>query len=164
MRIQDTSRRTFLKGAGAAVAMPWLVPASALGRDGTVAPSNRITVAGIGLGERGQGVLRSWVLPEKEVQFVAKADLTEDYTAVKPVHAKLGPAFKADAKAIVAELSKMDPKDVAAALAKGSVKVKANGNDIELTSEYIELEKRLMLNGKAVDTLQISNILIIIEQ
>ncbi|MBQ7701591.1 MAG: class I tRNA ligase family protein, partial [Candidatus Methanomethylophilaceae archaeon] len=100
----------------------------------------------------------------KEVQFVAKADLTEDYTAVKPVHAKLGPAFKADAKAIVAELSKMDPKDVASALAKGSVKVNADGNDIELTSEYIELEKRLMLNGKAVDTLQIGNILIIIEQ
>jgi valyl-tRNA synthetase len=99
-----------------------------------------------------------------EVQFVEKADLTEDYTAVKPVHAKLGPAFKADAKAIVAELAKMDPKSVADELSKGSLKVSVNGNDIDLAAEYVELEKRLMLNGKAVDTLQVGNILIIIEQ
>ena len=66
------TRRSFLGGA---VAFPWFVPASALGRDGAVAPSNRITVAGIGLGGRGQGVLRSWVLPEKEVQFVAICDV-----------------------------------------------------------------------------------------
>ena len=69
------SRRSFIARAGAAAAMPWLVPASALGRDGAVAPSNRIVVAGIGLGGRGQGVMRSWVLPEKDVQFVAICDV-----------------------------------------------------------------------------------------
>ena len=69
------SRRSFLGGAGGALALPWLVPASALGRDGTVAPSNRITVAGIGLGGRGCGVMRGWVLPEKDVQFVAICDV-----------------------------------------------------------------------------------------
>ena len=69
------SRRSFLGGAGGAIALPWLVPASALGLDGAVAPSNRITVAGIGLGGRGQGALRSWVLPEKDVQFVAICDV-----------------------------------------------------------------------------------------
>ena len=98
------------------------------------------------------------------IEILEKADLTEDYTAVKPVHAKLGPAFKADAKAIVAEIAKMDPKAVAAELAKnGKTKVIVNGNDIELNSEYLVLEKRLMLNGKAVDTLQIDNVLVAIE-
>ena len=38
-----------------------------------------------------------------------------------------------------------------------------NGNEIELSSEYLALEKRLMLNGKAVDTLQIDNVLVAIE-
>ena len=38
-----------------------------------------------------------------------------------------------------------------------------NGNAIELSSEYLALEKRLMLNGKAVDTLQIDNVLVAIE-
>ena len=98
------------------------------------------------------------------IEILEKANLTEDYTAVKPVHAKLGPAFKADAKAIVAEISKMDPKAVAEALAKdGKVIVSVNGNDIELASEYLALEKRLMLDGKAVDTLQIDNVLVAIE-
>ena len=73
--MQKTSRRSFLKRAGGAMALPWLVPASALGLDGKVAPSNRIVVAGIGLGRRGGGVFRSWVLPEKDVQFVAICDV-----------------------------------------------------------------------------------------
>ena len=47
--MQKCSRRSFLKRAGGAVALPMLVPASALGLDGKVAPSNRIVVAGIGL-------------------------------------------------------------------------------------------------------------------
>ena len=98
------------------------------------------------------------------LEILEKANLTEDYTAVKPVHAKLGPTFKADAKAIVAEIAKMDPKSVAEALAKdGKVKVSVNGNDFELASEYLALEKRLMLDGKAVDTLQIDNVLVAIE-
>jgi hypothetical protein len=69
------SRRSFLGGVGSTIALPYLVPASALGRDGSVAPSNRITVAGIGLGRRGSQVMRGWVLPEKDVQFVAICDV-----------------------------------------------------------------------------------------
>ena len=99
----------------------------------------------------------------KRLEFVREADLKEEYTAVKPVHSKLGPKFKADAKAIVAELSKMDPKEVASALEKGPVSVKAGGSEYELTSEFIELEKRLMLGGKAVDTIQVGGILVVIE-
>lgn len=100
----------------------------------------------------------------KELQFVEKADLTEEYTAVKPVHAKLGPAFKADAKAIVAEVAKMDPADAAKRLADGPMKIDIDGRAIELPAEYLDFEKRLMLNGKAVDTLQIGDILVVIEQ
>ncbi len=74
----ETSRRDFLKHAGGAVALPWLVPAAALGRDGAIAPSNRIVMAGIGLGGRGTGDLRSWVLPDKEVQFVAICDVRKE--------------------------------------------------------------------------------------
>jgi len=51
-----TSRRKFIKAAGmasAAVALPTFIPASALGRDGAVPPSERIRVGGIGLGNQG---------------------------------------------------------------------------------------------------------------
>ena len=70
------TRRGFIGravAAGGAVAMPWFIPARALGRDGAVAPSERIVLGGIGLGPRGQYDL-SVMLPEKDVQFVAVCD------------------------------------------------------------------------------------------
>ena len=76
--MSSVNRRTFLKrslSAGGAVAAPVIIPASALGRDGTVAPSERIVMGAIGIGGRGSGVLQSWVLPEKDVQFVAICDI-----------------------------------------------------------------------------------------
>ena len=52
------NRREFVKkiaGAGLAVGFPTIIPASALGKDGAVAPSERITFATIGLGTQGTG-------------------------------------------------------------------------------------------------------------
>src|SRR3974377_1219625 len=72
-----SSRRDFLKRrlvAGTGLAMPLRVPGRVLGLDGAVAPSERIVFAGIGLGPRGQYDL-SVMLPEKDVQFVAIADV-----------------------------------------------------------------------------------------
>ncbi len=71
-------RREFLgsvaAGASASFLMPTIVPASALGRGGAVAPSERIVLGGVGLGPRGEFDLK-WMLPNKDVQFVAICDL-----------------------------------------------------------------------------------------
>lgn len=71
------TRRKFLKGtlaaAGGILAMPEIIPSSALGRDGAVPPSERIVMAGIGIGNRGTFDLQ-WMLPEPDVQFVAICD------------------------------------------------------------------------------------------
>lgn len=69
-------RRQFLGASSAALFMPTIVPASALGRGGATAPSERIVLGGIGLGPRGEFVLK-WMLPEKDVQFVAICDLRQ---------------------------------------------------------------------------------------
>jgi hypothetical protein len=75
------SRRTFVKRAGAlagaVVAAPYFIPARALGRDGAVAPSERIVLGAIGIGNRGSYVL-SCFLPEPGVQFVAICDVKEE--------------------------------------------------------------------------------------
>lgn len=77
--LKDAStRRHFLARtfqAGGAVALPYLIPASALGRDGAIAPSERIVLGGIGLGPRGKFDLSVAMLPEKDVQFVAICDV-----------------------------------------------------------------------------------------
>ena len=76
-RPEGLSRRDFLKTtakAGALLALPTIIPASALGRDGTVAPSERIVLGAIGIGRRGQYDLSN-AIGEPDVQFVAIADI-----------------------------------------------------------------------------------------
>jgi predicted dehydrogenase len=71
------NRRTFLRTAarlGALVALPQIVPGSVLGKDGAVAPSERITLGGIGIGGRGSYVLGCF-LQEPDVHFLAIADV-----------------------------------------------------------------------------------------
>jgi len=69
-----STRRNFLKTAALAIGMPTIIPASALGKNGAVAPSNRIVMGGIGIGPRGRKVL-SCFLQQPDVQFVAIADV-----------------------------------------------------------------------------------------
>ena len=71
------TRRWFLtRGAMAAgaVALPCYIPASALGRNGAVAPSERIVMGGIGIGGRGSYDLGA-MLNERDVQWVAVCDV-----------------------------------------------------------------------------------------
>jgi predicted dehydrogenase len=71
------TRRGFLKrtaGAGMAAAGFSIVPSSVFGRDGSVPPSERITVGGIGIGNRGTYDLGCF-LEQKDVQFVAICDV-----------------------------------------------------------------------------------------
>ncbi|MDD4869452.1 MAG: Gfo/Idh/MocA family oxidoreductase [Kiritimatiellae bacterium] len=78
--VGSLNRRQFLKGAltaGGAVTVPWIIPASVLGRGGAVAPSERIILGGIGLGGRGTSDL-NWMIAEPDVQFVAICDVRKN--------------------------------------------------------------------------------------
>ncbi len=74
-------RRTFLTTAlsatGCAVAAPLVLPSRTLGLDGSVAPSNQITLGGIGINSRGGYVLR-YFLEQPDVRFLAVADVRRD--------------------------------------------------------------------------------------
>ncbi|MCX7408465.1 MAG: gfo/Idh/MocA family oxidoreductase [Planctomycetota bacterium] len=88
-KAKQLPRRQFLKGAlsaaGAAVLAPTIIPSSALGLDGAVAPSERVVVGGIGIGNRGTYDLGCF-LEQKDVQFVAVCDVKEKRrTAVKKI-------------------------------------------------------------------------------
>ncbi|HVX64066.1 MAG TPA: Gfo/Idh/MocA family oxidoreductase [Pirellulales bacterium] len=78
--VAQVHRRRFLKtaiSAGAAVAAPTIIPSSALGRDGAVAPSERIVVGGIGIGRRGTYDLGCF-LEQPDVQFAAVCDIKQE--------------------------------------------------------------------------------------
>ena len=100
----------------------------------------------------------------KEVRIAPEAKLDEQTVAIKPVHAKLGPTFKGQAKAIVSAVSAMPLEEVAKQLASGSVVVDVDGQKVSVGAEFFEAEKRLMLEGKVVETVQIGKILALIEQ
>jgi len=72
------NRRQFLrKATGAAlgaVAFPMVIPASALGKEGRPAPSDRIVLGIIGVGGQGRGDLRGF-LQKPEAQVVAVCDV-----------------------------------------------------------------------------------------
>jgi len=84
------TRRQFLRrGAGivgAAVAAPAIIPASALGRNGVMAPSDRVTMGFIGVGTQGGGHLLggAWTYltggytARKDVQVLAVCDVWRD--------------------------------------------------------------------------------------
>ena len=88
------TRRQFLtRGVtgASALALPCLIPASALGRGGAVAPSERIVMGGIGIGGRGSYDL-SVLLSMPEVQWVAVCDVVkrQRQAAKNMVDSKLG--------------------------------------------------------------------------
>ena len=58
--ISGLSRRGFLKSTAVAAA-PLVVPGSVLGLNGAVAPSNRITMGFIGVGNQGTNAMRNFL-------------------------------------------------------------------------------------------------------
>ena len=77
-----STRRQFLKQttglALSAAAFPSIIPASALGRAGGVAPNSRIAVGCIGVGPQGQGDMGNF-LNQKDAQVVAVCDVQADH-------------------------------------------------------------------------------------
>lgn len=84
---ESLNRRSFLRQSvavtGAAFGFPYIVPSSALGKAGTVAPSNRLTMAQIGCGGMGGGNLRSFLAMEKGIQVVAVCDVDDRHAFEK---------------------------------------------------------------------------------
>ena len=73
-RAVHLNRRRFLKTAGALLVAPYVISSTALGKDGAVVPSERITLGGIGIGNRG-GYDLSCFLGEADVRFLAICDV-----------------------------------------------------------------------------------------
>lgn len=85
------SRRQFLTATAGALAVPTLIPSSALGADGAVAPSERITMGAVGWGMQGPGNTGAF-MNQKDCQVVAVCDLDKQHleAAVNAVNGKYG--------------------------------------------------------------------------
>lgn len=79
--MKRTNRRKFIKQAGvitaSAIAVPTIIPACARGRNGHVAPSDRINVAMIGSGNQGANDINSF-LKDDRVMITAVCDVNKE--------------------------------------------------------------------------------------
>ena len=82
MTRNNISRRRFLRNAAGVsatvVGFPYIVRSTALGADGAVAPSERITLGCIGVGSQGSGNMRGF-LNKKMAQVVAVCDVDKNH-------------------------------------------------------------------------------------
>ncbi len=109
------TRRRFLTRtavAAGAAALPYYVPASALGRGGSVAASERIVMGSIGIGGRGSYDL-GYMLTQPDVQWVAVCDVRKGRRdmAKKMVDDKYGNkdcATYSDMRRLLAERTDVD--------------------------------------------------------
>src|ERR1051326_1369893 len=71
-------RRDFLKclAGGVVAGFPTILPSSALGRDGFVAPSDKIVMGAIGVGRQGSGDMRGF-LNLSDVRVAAICDVNQ---------------------------------------------------------------------------------------
>jgi hypothetical protein len=87
-RARKLSRRQALArtvaAATGAVSVPYLIPASALGRAGRAAPSNRITVGMIGMGRQVLAYNLPFFLSQDDCEVVALCDVDRWRLAVTP--------------------------------------------------------------------------------
>ena len=109
-----TRRQFMTQGATAAsaVMLPWCIPASVLGRGGSVAPSERIVMGGIGIGGRGSYDL-GYMLTQPDVQWVAVCDVLKSRrdAAKNTVDSKYGNkdcAAYGDMRQLLAERTDVD--------------------------------------------------------
>ncbi|MGA2619086.1 MAG: Gfo/Idh/MocA family oxidoreductase [Thermoguttaceae bacterium] len=74
----NLSRRSFLKGAAALTVTPLIMPSSALGLGGHTAPSDRVTVAHIGVGSWGFGTHVTQDCERDDIEILAVCDVIRD--------------------------------------------------------------------------------------
>ena len=81
----NSSRRDFVKKSAALVAgtfvLPQIIPSSAFGMGGKVAPSDRIVICSIGLGSQGTSNLNDFLKLKGPLQFVAVCDVDSKHLA-----------------------------------------------------------------------------------
>jgi valyl-tRNA synthetase len=101
----------------------------------------------------------------QSIKLASKADLEERVLGVKPVLAKIGPAFRAQAKEVTEALKQLRPSDIVELMETGSLQIPlSDGTSAKVTSDFVQLLKQLTLHGQAVETIQLGEMLIAISK
>ncbi len=107
--------------------------------------------------------LRSALVTDKLGFAREDPTLHEEPRALKPVHAKLGPEFRAAAKEIATIISEADAAEATQALRSGGWKIQlSTGEEVTLTTEHVTVRSGWISHGHAVDTLTVGEAVVVI--
>jgi valyl-tRNA synthetase len=101
----------------------------------------------------------------QSIRLASKADLEERVLGVRPVLAKIGPTFRAQAKEVTEALKQLRPNGIVELMETGSMQIPlSDGTSAKVTSDFVQLLKQLTLHGQAVETIQLGEMLIAISK
>jgi valyl-tRNA synthetase len=100
-------------------------------------------------------------LKAENLEVLEKVHLKESISRVKPVHSKLGPAFRKDAKAISEKLASLSPEQLAN-LTTGITIALADGRAIELGPEFYEVEKSVSSERGELESLSVAGLAVLL--
>ena len=109
---KEITRRRFLKkatgAATGAISLPYIVSSSALGKAGSVAASNRITVGCVGVGPQGNGVMGNF-LAQKDAHVVAVCDVKSH--VLEAAQSRVNKHYQSDGCAAYNDFRKLMARD-----------------------------------------------------
>ncbi|MEM3058633.1 MAG: valine--tRNA ligase [Methanomassiliicoccales archaeon] len=101
----------------------------------------------------------------KELKMVGDAKIEEIIVGIRPNKSKIGPRFREKAKEIMSVINQLNSNEIFEAITKGELKVVlSDGSVANIEKDMIDVEKKLMLEGFEVDTLQIGSVLVAVRQ
>ncbi len=127
------------------------------------APVTRVEVVGAKASELisgSEGDVKATLKAER-LDVLEKVALQESVSRVKPVHSKLGPAFKREAKAISERMTFLSPEQLAG-LEKGLTIELEGGRKVELTPEFYEVEKTVSSERGELESVCVASLAVLL--
>jgi valyl-tRNA synthetase len=100
-------------------------------------------------------------LKAERLEVLEKVALKESVSQVKPVHSKLGPAFKKDAKAISAKLASLSQEQLAD-VDKGIKVGLDGGRTVELSAEFYEVQRSISSDRGELESLSVAGLAVLL--
>ena len=87
----SNSRRDFIKNSALVATGLWIVPRSVLGGRGYIAPSDKLRIASVGVGGKGQSDIANFAKTAKvDIAFLCDVDDRRAAASVRPRRFQLG--------------------------------------------------------------------------
>jgi len=97
------------------------------------------------------------------LKFIGKEEVKEEITAVKPVHASIGPKFRQKAKFVSEYLKDLNGEELQTLVDTGTAKITTDdGEEVVLEKEDFQPVKASTYHGKEVEIIKVNDVLVLL--